>query len=124
MASLAVAGVLVTAGSALAADVGDGSLACNVGEICFAQNSSLVGGAKHFYYSQHDHGAFVFSNGSQFKGEASSIKVRDTECGVNVTEEYDFFENVDTFFYTTNSTTINFNGDINDDNGSHKRPCD
>lgn len=105
---------------ASAGDFGDGSLACNVGEICFWQHSEASGGTKHFWYSG-SHNGYVFSNGVTFKGEASSIRNRDTACSVKVTEEYDFFETVNSLYFSNSGSIFNFNGDLNDDNGRHDR---
>ncbi|CRK60014.1 hypothetical protein [Alloactinosynnema sp. L-07] len=87
-------------------------------EHCFARHANGGTPQKHFY-NPADHGAYLFPGGSTFKGEASSIKNRDTVNDVYVHEEWDLFENNDYQRFARGNYWQNFNGDINDDNGHH-----
>ena len=110
------------AGAAVAgADRGDGQLACNSGEICFAQNSGGGGGQRHFFYGSTNHAnEGNFSNGVVFYHNASSIKNRDTASPVCVTESGDWI-NDSWQFPERSSSWSNFAEDLNDENASHKR---
>jgi hypothetical protein len=103
------------------ADNGDGLLACNSGEICFAENSGGGGGQRHFYYGSSAHAnEGNFSSGTRFWHNASSIKNRDTVSPVCVTESGDWVN--DSWQFPSRSTTwSNFAYDLNDENNSHKR---
>jgi hypothetical protein len=119
---LAVTAALAVAGGTMAsADNGDGQLACNSGEICFAEHAGGGGGQRHFYYGSSAHGnEGNFSSGTPFWHNASSIKNRDTVSAVCVTESGDWVN--DSWQFPSRSTTwSNFANDLNDENNSHKR---
>lgn len=114
---------LVLAGSAAAnaVDRGDGLLACNYTEICFAEHSNGGGGQRHFYGSSSNHeNEGNFSSGTRFHHNASSIKNRDSVSAVCVTESGDWSN--DSWQFPARSTTwSNFSGDLNDENQKHVR---
>jgi hypothetical protein len=119
---LAATAALGVAGATLAsADIGDGQLACNSGEICFAEHSNGNGGQRHFWYGSTNHGnEGNFSSGIRFYHNASSIKNRDTSSAVCVKESGDWSN--DSWQVPSRSTTwSNFAYDLNDENGSHAR---
>lgn len=101
------------------ADRGDGQLACNSGEICFAEHANGVGGQRHFWYNAEHGSAGNFHNGVQFYHNASSIWNRDTACGVSVQESGDVVN--DTFFFGRSGGWANFPYDLNDENARHWR---
>ncbi|TWD81516.1 hypothetical protein FB561_2632 [Kribbella amoyensis] len=115
-------GALGVAGAAVAtADRGDGLLACNSGEICFAEHANGSGGQRHFYYGSANHAAEGnFHNGVPFYHNASAIMNRDTVSAVCVTESGDWVN--DSWQFPARSTTWSaFAYDLNDENGRHTR---
>lgn len=115
-AALSVAGATLSS-----ADRGDGLLACNSGEICFAEHSGGRGGQRHFYWGSSNHAnEGNFSSGTRFYHNASSIKNRDTSSPVCVTESGDWVN--DSWQFPARSTSwSNFAYDLNDENGKHHR---
>ncbi|MGW1343483.1 hypothetical protein ACWCOV_20710 [Kribbella sp. NPDC002412] len=101
------------------ADRGDGQLACNSGEICFAEHANGVGGQRHFFYNAEHSSAGNFHNGVRFYHNASSLNNRDTECGVWVQESGDVVN--DSWLFLRNSGWVNFAYDLNDENARHWR---
>jgi hypothetical protein len=77
-ASVAALGLGALAAPGAVADVGDGNLACNRGEICLSYSSSNVY-QKHFWNAG-SHGAYNFTNVNN--GQASSHPVRDNTYSV------------------------------------------
>ncbi|MBA9007144.1 MULTISPECIES: hypothetical protein [Thermomonospora] len=92
----AMAGAAILAApAASAADIGDGQLACNTGEICFfyystsiAENSNPT---RHFWYSDYYHEDDTFNNrglsGVRFHDNSRSYRNRDTACSVRMYNE-------------------------------------
>lgn len=75
-----------------AADVGDGNLACSVGEICFKKHNdgNYLDYIKHFWYGA-DHGGYSWGGRSGASGgavqfEASMYWNRDTQCTVYMSD--------------------------------------
>jgi hypothetical protein len=111
----------VAGGMMASADRGDGNIACNSGEICFAENSGGGGGQRHFFYGSTNHAnEGNFSSGTPFYHNASSIRNRDTQLPVCVTESGDWV-NDSWQFPAQSSNWSNFAYDLNDENGSHRR---
>lgn len=84
-------GVFTTPASA---DVGDGSLGCNTGEICFARDSTNTTYQKHFWYAGW-HTNYTFTNVSSGAGgqgavrdNAYQIKNLDTACTIKVIDDH------------------------------------
>ncbi|MBQ1050241.1 hypothetical protein KBX50_17410 [Micromonospora sp. C51] len=90
--AMVFAGLFVAAGPAQAADVGDGYLSCNRGEICLKKNwdSKYNDAIKHFWYSQrHDNYNWGGNNASgSVVFAASMFWNRDTQCRVYVVDGY------------------------------------
>src|SRR5690349_14106160 len=92
MIAVAATAGLIAGGAVMAtADSGDGSLACNVGEICFSRDPGNTTYQKHFWYSG-NHDGYTFTNvnngaGGQgpLRDNARQVRNRDTSCAVKVT---------------------------------------
>jgi hypothetical protein len=85
--ALLVASLLVSASPARAADVGDGLLACSVGEICLKRHydTQWESQIKHFWYDDLNHDNNVWYGTSIIVGEEASMYWnRDTACDVYV----------------------------------------
>ncbi|MBQ0904337.1 hypothetical protein [Micromonospora sp. U21] len=123
----AAAFVLAPAAAAQAADVGDGSLDCNSGEICFSQHEWHEGGRKHFWYNA-IHTDLDFHTGYPLMDEASWVWVRDTRCGIYL---YDYRTGFDHSLWlptgggsqalSQRSASHTSSGTWNDVNNEHKR---
>jgi hypothetical protein len=92
-AGTALVGAAAVAVSAPAsADIGDGSLNCNSGEICFYYYSTAIAQGsnptRHFWNPDPDHGNDTFNNrglsGVHFYDNARAGQNRDTVCNVYV----------------------------------------
>lgn len=91
--TFAVAGLVaaaLAATGAATADSGDGSLACNGGEICFSRDTTNTTYQKHFWYGA-NHDAYKFTNvstgvvtGSYLEDNAAQLRNRDGSCDVKV----------------------------------------
>lgn len=82
--------VAVVAPTMALADSGDGKIACNTGEICFARDDASVRYQKHFWYGA-SHDNFYFcdtvesdADGSELKNNAEQVRNRDRTCDVKV----------------------------------------
>jgi hypothetical protein len=120
--ALAAAGTITYAGPALA-DIGDGSLSCNVGEICFKKHNdgNYLDYIKHFWYGA-DHGGYSWggldgASGGPVQFEASMQWNRDTECTVYMSDAFGT-----TLSLTRQSQGYKYVGLLwNDANFSHQR---
>jgi hypothetical protein len=93
VATVIVAALLAPAAPARAADVGDGRLACNRGEICFQwlwDGFITSTWQKHFWWSNWRHDLECFCNPPPLypvfplRNEASGFWNRDTQCYVRL----------------------------------------
>jgi hypothetical protein len=87
LAAIVVGVVLVLSGlfaipSPARADIGDGSPACNVGEICFSRDPGNLNYLKHFYYHANHWPLSWSGGGGAMAMSASQVWNRDTECDI------------------------------------------
>lgn len=121
MTGLAMAAGLTVSGASIAqADIGDGNLACNRGEICLSEHAGGNGGQRHFYYGAEHSEAGNFTSGVPVYHNASAVWNRDTCSGVRVEESGDWTN--DTQYFPSNSGGwVNLSYDLNDENARHWR---
>lgn len=93
LASMLAAALLFPARPASAADIGDGTLGCYQGEICFTyiyvygwviDGSQVPYGIKHFYYGDMDHSNNVFHNGISLMDNIQGYYNFDTRCSIKM----------------------------------------
>lgn len=121
--ALTTGGVAAFSVPAASADVGDGLLACSVGEICFKKNNdgNYEDYIKHFWYGS-DHGSLSWGGRSGASGGAVQYTAsmewnRDTSCTVYMSDSYG-----NNYTMTRQSTGYKYVGYIwNDANFSHQR---
>ncbi|MET7968717.1 hypothetical protein [Micromonospora sp. NPDC005305] len=108
------------------ADVGDGKLTCNTGEICYARDSDNTNYQKHFW-DEGWHTSYTFTdvrNGTGGQGNvrdgADQIRNRDTECSVKVVDDHGVLPD-DHRTYSNNSTWYVLHSDIKNQNDRHER---
>lgn len=88
---LLVFGLLAVPVGPAKADVGDGYLSCNVGEICFKKHrdTNYTSGIKHFWYSQrHDNWTWGGGGSGSVVWSASMWWNRDTQCAIYIVDGY------------------------------------
>jgi hypothetical protein len=96
-AGLVIAASTLTLATPAQADVGDGSLACNVGEICLAQDfDGSYEWQKHFWWDANYDGYYFTSvktgaSGGPVRDQVSSVKNRDTQCSVRLYNDRGIF---------------------------------
>lgn len=121
--ALFMIGALATPASA---DVGDGNLACNTGEICYARDIDNTTYQKHFW-NEGWHTSYTFTNvtnGTGGQGSvrdgADQIRNRDTACSVKVVDDHGALPD-DHRTYANNSTWYTLHTDIRNQNDRHER---
>jgi hypothetical protein len=128
LASLALAGGLIAgvAATASAADVGDGLLSCNRGEICFARDIPSTTYQKHFWYSA-DHNGYYFTNvntgnrdGGPLQDHADQVRNRDTVCAVLVVDNRGIFPD-DSYRAPNDGVWKNIPSTVDNENDHHTR---
>jgi transposase len=121
------AGGFVGAGVTIAnADSGDGNLACNGGEICFARDDGSYTYQKHFYYGA-SHDNYVFTNvttgsadGGYLKNNADQIRNRDSSCDVKVVDDRGIYPD-DVFTAVNDGNWKTISGEVDNENDRHER---
>jgi transposase len=120
-----LAGTFIQAGIANA-DSGDGSLACNAGEICFNRDGANLTYQKHFWYSG-DHSGYTFTNVSTgatgqgyLRDNAYSVKNRDSSCNVKVVDDRGIYPDDYQTIDNNNSWTTLISS-VRDQNDRHER---
>lgn len=118
-ASLGVVGVAQ-------ADIGDGSLACNLYEICFTRDTTNTTYQKHFWEAG-VHDAYTFTNvntGETNKGaledNAAQVRNRDGSCDVTVIDWNGAFPSV-THLIPNNGVWTMLKDGVRDQNNEHTR---
>lgn len=111
------------------ADVGDGKLACNSGEICFSRDyysGTKPTYQKHFWYSG-DHDGYYFVNvntGVQdttpLRDNANALRNRDTQCSVKVIDWRSFWPD-DTQTIPNTGQWVNLDSSVVNQNDRHER---
>lgn len=131
-ALMSVAGSLLLVGSGLAlapgafADSGDGSLACNGGEICFSRDLTNTTYQKHFFFAG-DHDGYSFTNvtngaGGQgpLKDGADQVRNRDSSCSIKVVDDRGILPD-DYQVVANNGAWTVLNTDVRNQNDRHER---
>lgn len=92
-AILVLTGAVVLTGQSATADVGDGNLGCNSGEICYSRYASNNTYQKHFWWNA-NHAGYKFTNvntGATGQGNlqngADKINNRDSSCDVKTIDD-------------------------------------
>lgn len=113
---------------AVNADVGDGKLACNYGEICFNRDAGNRYYQKHFWkHGSHINLTFTdVRNGATNKGKlrdnAYSVRNRDTKCPVKVIDDRGIMVD-DVHEIPNDSRWYTLKRSVRDQNDRHER-CD
>ncbi len=86
---ITLVGAVAVSAPARAVDAGDGTLACVVGEICFARDNPPTDALKHYYWDDYDHYDKFFSGTStRVWRNISADWNRDTACEVWIFSYY------------------------------------
>ncbi|WP_433825903.1 hypothetical protein ACQP2E_27815 [Actinoplanes sp. CA-015351] len=108
------------------ADVGDGNLACNSGEICFARDATNTTYQKHFWNAG-SHSSYTFTNvtngaGGQgaLKDNSPQLKNRDTVCTVKVIDDHGVLPD-DVSSHGRSTAWQAINSSVKDQNDRHER---
>jgi transposase len=124
--ALATSSIFITAPSAQAenGDIGDGLLACSVGEICWKKNvdRNWTQYVKHFWWGDSNHDDDNFSGGGGTFGEnASMFWIRDTEKCVDLKDDQPWPLPQRSLVLGRYSGYTNFGDSWNDENDRHYR---
>ena len=119
-------GLVVTTAGVAAADSGDGSLACNGGEICFSRDDGNYTYQKHFWYSA-DHAGYKFVNvtngtttSSYVRDGADQIRNRDSNCDVKVVDDRGWYPD-DVFVAINDGSWKTISSAVDNENDRHER---
>jgi transposase len=123
-----VAGALVgLAPGAAVADVGDGLLSCNRGEICFNRDVPAGRYQKHFWYNA-EHSSYQFTNVSTgaccqgpLRDNADTVKNRDTTCYVLVVDDRGIFPDDSQRVPINHTAWFDLASSIDNENDRHVR---
>ncbi len=124
--AIAAAALVGSPVGAASADVGDGSLACNPGEICFTYDGYFTY-QKHFWKAA-THDGYYFARVSdgaatsyKLRDNAWGIKNRDTKCKVKVIDVLGFAPDQSQLFGMADTAWRKFNADVINQNDKHER---
>jgi transposase len=113
---------------ASAADNGDGYLACNAGEICFAKDDGSTTYQKHFFWGA-DHANYTFVNTSSgaataflLKDNADQVRNRDSSCAVRVIDDRGIIPD-DWQDIPNNGNWTTLISSVDNENDRHERRC-
>lgn len=125
-AGLALAGSIILSGQSASADVGDGWLSCNSGEICFSRDAGNTTYQKHFWWAA-DHEGYQFTNVNNGAGNqgavrdgADQINNKDTSCKVKVVDDRGFYPD-DVFDVARGGGWKDIPGSVDNENDRHER---
>ena len=120
--------VAVVAPTMALADSGDGKIACNTGEICFARDDASVMYQKHFWYgASHDNYYFWDTvendaDGSELKNNADQVRNRDRTCDVKVIDDRGLLPD-DVQTIPNNGVWTPLKDSVDNENDRHERVC-
>jgi hypothetical protein len=125
-AAVAFVGTAVLNGQSASADVGDGLLSCNSGEICYSRDPANTTYQKHFWWAS-DHAGYQFTNVSTgatnqgaLQNGADQIRNRDTSCEVKTVDDRGIFPD-DVYNVYHDGTWHDIPGSVDDENDRHER---
>jgi transposase len=121
-----VIGSILAVPNIASADVGDGQLACNAGEICFARDLDNTTYQKHFWYAG-SHDGYTFTNVTtgatnqgNLKDGADQLRNRDSVCDVKVIDVITFLPD-DSHTVANNGSWTALETDVRNQNDKHER---